>query len=67
MGKLAEKIKERSWKQRQRNCPMCQGLGHVRSEAPHGSGRGKAWAVRCECQPQTLEEMEEAAKEECSP
>jgi hypothetical protein len=55
------------WKQRQKECKKCKGRGYTASEAKHEDGRGSnAWAVRCECQPRTLEELEEAAAQEAS-
>lgn len=56
-----------NWKERQKDCPRCQGVGYVNSEARHSNGRQPhAWAVRCECQPTTLEELAEAAEQEKS-
>lgn len=54
-----------NWKERQKNCPRCRGVGYVNSEARHPNGRQPhAWAAQCECQPKTLEELAEAAEQE---
>lgn len=52
------------WEKRQAECRKCQGIGYRQSEATHESGRGKAWAALCECQPSTFAELEEAAAQE---
>lgn len=53
------------WKERQRTCKKCSGLGYSQSEAKHEDGRGKAaWAALCECQPKTINEIAEAAAQE---
>lgn len=52
------------WKERQRTCKKCDGLGYRQSDAKHEDGRGRAWAVLCECQPKTMKERAEAAAQE---
>lgn len=50
------------WKGKQDECTKCHGYGYTQSESRHADGRGQhAWASRCECQPKTLTEMNEAA------
>lgn len=53
-----------NWKDRQKNCKRCSGMGYVQSEMKHASGRGKAWAAKCECQPRTMDELKEAVEQE---
>ena len=53
-----------NWREKQRNCKICQGLGYSVSELRRPDGRGPDWAVRCSCQPTTFEELAEAASQE---
>jgi hypothetical protein len=54
-----------NWEQKQKECRKCFGFGYVQSELRHEDGQGgPAWAARCECQPQTLEDWEEAIAQE---
>lgn len=53
------------WKRRQAECKKCNGAGYSQSEARHDDGQGPhAWAARCECQPRTMGELEEAVAQE---
>ena len=53
------------WIEKRQNCQICNGTGYVQSEMRHANGRQPhAWAALCECRPQTLSEVLEAALQE---
>jgi len=53
------------WKRQQAECKKCLGFGYVNSEIRHENGRQPyAWAAKCECQPSTMAELEEAVAQE---
>ena len=56
------------WAKRQTECAKCRGGGYVYGEycqSKSGNvGREPLWVMRCECQPQTMPDLEEAVQKE---
>ena len=53
------------WVRKRKSCKICNGTGYVQSEMRHENGRqSHAWAVLCECRPQTLQDVLQAALQE---
>lgn len=53
-----------NWEEKQKNCKTCKGNGVIMSKDPHPNGiQPHAWAIRCKCQPKTLDELKEATED----